>query len=77
MGRTRIYEIHANDSKTAFGSRHDRHDNIGEGHIGIAGFQNLAGEKRLHNIPWILETPGFDEQGPDRKNIETLRVCFA
>ncbi len=76
IGLENIVAIHANDSKTAFNSHHDRHENIGEGHIGLKGFQNLAKEKRLHNKVWLLEVPGFDGLGPDKKNLEILRSCF-
>ena len=76
VGLENIVAIHANDSKTTFNSHNDRHENIGEGHIGSKGFQNLAKEKRLHNKVWLLEVPGFDGSGPDKKNIEILKSCF-
>jgi len=75
-GSGSIRVIHANDSMTESGSHHDRHENIGMGHIGIKGFEVLAGDARLRNVPWILEVPGFDGEGPDRKNLELLRDCF-
>lgn len=75
-GAGTIRVIHANDSMTESGSHHDRHENIGEGHIGIKGFKALAGDARLRSIPWILEVPGFDGEGPDRKNLDLLRNCF-
>lgn len=76
VGMKAFAAIHANDSKTLSGSHHDQHENIGEGHIGVAGFRALAGEKRLSRIPWLLETPGFDGGGPDKKNVDILRSCF-
>lgn len=76
IGPENIVAIHANDSKTEFGSHNDRHENIGEGRIGLAGFKNLAQEKRLYKIPWILEVPGLDNLGPDKRNIDILRSCF-
>ena len=36
----------------------------------------LAKEKRLLDKCWILEVPGYEGNGPDRKNIETLSSCF-
>ena len=77
VGLENIVALHMNDSKTAFNSRHDRHENIGEGHIGLSGFKNLAKEERLHHAAWILEVPGFEGTGPDQKNIEILKSCFA
>ncbi|MBI2035108.1 MAG: deoxyribonuclease IV [Candidatus Liptonbacteria bacterium] len=76
VGLENIVALHVNDSKSAFNSRHDRHENIGEGHIGLEGFKNLAREKRLHHAAWILEVPGFDDMGPDKKNVDLLKSCF-
>ncbi len=64
--------IHANDSKTPLGSRTDRHENIGEGHIGADAFRRMLAHPKLTNIPFILETP-VDEEGDDRRNLETLK----
>lgn len=76
VGLKNVVALHVNDSKTEFNSRHDRHENIGEGYIGLDGFKNLAKEKRLWDKAWILEVPGFDGNGPDKKNIEILSGCF-
>jgi deoxyribonuclease-4 len=76
IGIDNLIVLHVNDSKTAYKSFHDRHDNIGKGFIGIEGFRNLAQEKRVKEIPWILEVPGFDNHGPDKKNIKLLLSCF-
>lgn len=76
IGIDNLVVLHVNDSKTAFKSYHDRHDNIGRGHIGMNGFKNLAKEKRIKEKPWILEVPGFDNRGPDKKNIQLLLSCF-
>lgn len=76
IGIKNIEVIHANDSKTDFGSHNDRHENIGQGKIGKTGFTNLAKEKRLHNKVWLLEVPGLDDQGPDKANIDKLKSFF-
>lgn len=76
IGLDNLAVVHANDSQTAFGSGSDRHENIGQGFIGLRGFQNLAKEKRLWNKPWILEVPGFRGEGPDKKNLAILNSCF-
>lgn len=52
--------IHLNDSKKELGSRVDRHENIGEGKIGLKGFQLLMQDERFDNIPMILETPNTE-----------------
>lgn len=64
--------IHMNDSKKDLGSRVDRHEHIGKGFIGLAGFKNIMNDKKLEKIPKILETPKGKEQKEDVKNINTL-----
>ncbi|MBS3902996.1 MAG: deoxyribonuclease IV [Anaplasmataceae bacterium] len=76
FGLKNLVALHVNDSKTVFNSRHDRHENLGEGYIGLSGFKNLAKEKRLAHTSWILEVPGFDDLGPDKKNMDILKSCF-
>ncbi len=76
VGIDEIVALHVNDSKTAYESHHDRHENIGEGKIGMDGFRALAKEKRLWDKAWILEVPGFDGNGPDRKNINIVKSLF-
>lgn len=76
IGIENLIALHANDSKTKFGSHSDRHENIGEGYIGLDGFQNLALEKRLHDKVWLLEVPGFDDLGPDKRNVDILKSLF-
>jgi deoxyribonuclease-4 len=76
IGLENLVALHANDSKTLFGSHNDRHENIGAGAIGLMCFKNLAKEKRLWGKDWLLEVPGFDGEGPDAKNIAILQSCF-
>ena len=49
--------IHLNDSKTPFASRKDRHESLGKGYIGNEFLELLVNDKRLENIPIVLETP--------------------
>ena len=67
--------VHANDSKRELGCNVDRHQNIGDGEIGTAGFRNLFADGRLNHLPWLLETPGHEKNGPDIQQINTLRRC--
>lgn len=52
--------MHLNDSKKELGSRVDRHESIGDGYIGMRGFELLMQDSRLNDIPMILETPNTD-----------------
>ncbi|MBX3074571.1 deoxyribonuclease IV [Candidatus Obscuribacterales bacterium] len=72
-----LFAVHANDSKNPLGSRKDRHENIGQGYIGEEGFRRMLHHPELRSLPWMLEVPGFDEKGPDRKNIEILHRLSA
>lgn len=64
---------HLNDSKDDLKSGRDRHENIGQGKIGLEMFRVLLNHKKTKKFPFIIETPGFDQKGPDRKNIEILK----
>lgn len=77
IGFARTYAVHANDSKTIAGSRHDQHENIGDGHIGYAGITALAKSGKFNHAPWILEVPGIEGLGPDEENLKRLRTCFS
>ncbi len=64
---------HLNDSKAPLGSHLDRHENIGEGQIGRRGFGALVSHPAFRHLPAFIETPGFDREGPDRKNLQILK----
>lgn len=64
---------HLNDSRDEFNSGHDRHENIGSGTIGMEEFKTLINHKRTKDYPFIIETPGFDGNGPDKKNLDILK----
>ena len=57
IGTHKIGCVHVNDSKNDIGSRKDRHENIGYGHIGFDSLINVIYNERLKNVPKILETP--------------------
>ncbi len=73
IGLSRVKAIHANDSVTGLGSNRDRHANIGQGEIGEGGFRSLLHDPRLARLPFILEVPGLDGNGPDAANLAVLR----
>ncbi len=71
IGISKLRAIHANDSKTAFGSRVDRHDEIGVGEIGEVPFRRLVNDPRFVDVPILLETP-IENDGHAR-NLAKLR----
>jgi len=73
IGLRRLQALHLNDSKAPLGSHLDRHENIGEGEIGRAGFRAILTHPTLKDLPGFIETPGFEQAGPDRKNIDLLK----
>ena len=48
--------MHINDSKAKFASKVDRHHSLGKGEIGLDAFKFIMQDKRINNIPLILET---------------------
>jgi deoxyribonuclease IV len=75
LGLENVRVIHVNDSKTPLRSHVDRHENIGEGYIGLDGFRRILAHPGLRNKAFILETP-VEKDGDDRRNLETLkRLC--
>ena len=74
LGLDNVRVIHANDSKGALGSHMDRHQNIGNGYIGLDGFRRILHHPRLRSKPFILETPMDD--GWDKKDLDTLRTLW-
>ena len=73
IGLSKLVVVHANDSKMELGAGVDRHENIGEGHIGMEGFENIMRYPAFNDIPFILEVPGFDKKGPDKQNLDRLK----
>jgi deoxyribonuclease-4 len=76
IGVKNVRVIHANDSKTAFGSHADRHEHIGKGEIGAAAFGRIVRHPQLTHIPFICETP-VDRPGDDRRNLRMMRKLAA
>ena len=65
--------IHVNDSKNPVSSHKDRHENIGYGTIGFSSLLSVIYNKRLENIPKILETPYIEGKPPYKYEIEMIR----
>jgi deoxyribonuclease IV len=73
IGFNRLAAFHLNDSKTAGGSRVDRHEHIGKGKIGLDAFRYIMREPRFRSIPKVLETPKGKDMAEDVVNLATLR----
>ncbi|WP_042458475.1 deoxyribonuclease IV [Neobacillus dielmonensis] len=67
IGLEKLKVLHINDSKNAVGSRKDRHENIGYGHIGFKALNYIVHHPQLMDIPKILETPFVGEDKNNKK----------
>jgi len=72
IGIKAIKMMHANDSKVPFDAHKDRHEHIGDGHIGVAGFKLITSFAKKHNIDMMLETE-YDKVEKDVKILKKLR----
>jgi deoxyribonuclease-4 len=57
IGLERLKAVHINDSKNELASHKDRHEKIGDGHIGLEAFQAIVNHPALRDLPFYLETP--------------------
>ena len=73
IGLDRLVVVHANDAKVEFGSGVDRHENIGEGYIGVEGFETIMAHAAFADVPFLLEVPGMNKKGPDKPNLDRLK----
>ena len=71
VGTDRVGCWHLNDSKKEMGSRLDRHEHLGEGHIGSEVFSCIVSDPLWEDTPCLLETP---KGGPgDEGNLALLK----
>jgi deoxyribonuclease-4 len=73
VGCDRVAAFHVNDSKTPLGSRVDRHEHLGRGHLGLAALRCLVNDRRFAGVPMVIETPKPSEQA-DLVNLAILRA---
>jgi len=71
IGFSYLKGMHLNDSKKELGSRVDRHDNLGQGILGLDVFRRIINDSRFDNIPLILETPD------NSKWAEEIRLLYS
>lgn len=72
FGTRRVLALHLNDSKVPLGKRVDRHDHLGEGHIGLACFSWIVQDARWARVPKVLETPKSEDMHEDIVNLGKL-----
>jgi deoxyribonuclease-4 len=72
VGLDAVRVVHCNDAKAPLGSKLDRHEQIGEGTMGLEPFRRLLHDKRLAHAAFIAETP-IVAPLDDLKNVQTLR----
>jgi len=72
IGVDHLHFFHLNDSIHPLGSKKDRHAHIGQGEIGLQGFNNLINDHRFQNHPMVLETPKGEDLQEDRDNLAVL-----
>ena len=72
VGLDKVKIIHTNDSRSAMGSRLDRHEHIGKGGIGMEGFGRIVNHPALRDKTFILETP-FDAPEDGIRNMKAIR----
>jgi deoxyribonuclease IV len=73
VGGERLRCIHVNDSKVPLGANRDHHANLGEGEMGRATLRTFLSARRFDGLPALIETPGPDGHGPDRKEVLTAK----
>lgn len=76
IGLQRLRLIHLNDCRGAIGSHLDRHEHIGLGQIGVAGFRAILNHPDLAELAMILETP-VDARRDDEGNLQAARSLSA
>jgi len=76
VGLERLSCLHLNDSKVAFGTNRDRHENLGEGEIGANALSYLLSHPDIQHAPALLEVPG-DGSGPRESDVAIAKKILA
>ncbi|MBV8516799.1 MAG: deoxyribonuclease IV [Acidobacteria bacterium] len=76
VGLDHVGAFHLNDSKKPLGARVDRHEHIGDGHLGLEPFRFLLNDPRFTRIPKLIETPKPIETVSDQQNLARLRALI-
>jgi deoxyribonuclease-4 len=76
IGLEKLKVFHVNDSKGPLACHRDRHENLGEGYVGLEGFKALFSARDFSACAFVLETPKEPMPHADLKNLKTLRSCL-
>ena len=76
LGKKRLKALHLNDSKDPFGSKKDRHEDIGEGEIGDKSMSWFLSEPRFEGLTATMETPGRHKEGVTREDVDHVRKLY-
>lgn len=71
-GLDRVRGFHLNDCKKPLGCRVDRHEEIGDGVMGLSPFRRLLLDERFARVPGVLETPEPDRYPDNLRKLRTL-----
>ena len=74
VGFEYLKAMHINDSKPDLGSKVDRHDSLGLGKLGIEPFRMIMNDKRMDDIPLILETVNPDIWADEIKLLRSMII---
>ena len=72
VGYDKLLAMHLNDSKKELGTKVDRHESLGDGHIGWTPFHRIMADSRFDGIPLILETPNTDRWAEEIAELKRL-----
>ncbi len=73
VGLKRLKVIHLNDSMTSLGSNRDRHEEFGEGCIGLEAMIRIINHPSLRDKPFIMETPKLKSGTEGKEFIMTIK----
>ena len=76
VGLARLRASTSTIPRSSFGANRDRHENIGDGTIGVDGLAALIGHPDLQGLPAILEVPG-DGDGPRAEDVRAARAALS
>jgi hypothetical protein len=76
VGLDALKAFHLNDSKTRAGSRVDRHQEIGDGTLGLLPFWRLVNDRRFAALPGILESHPARTSSPRSRATSAARALI-